>query len=450
MPDPEHRNRLSSRSGAAALCLALLGAGSMLYYHLGLFMPRVLAARATQGLGGGYAFGDDFYPIWLTTRQWQTHRLDLYSAEMTREIQIGLFGRPLDPNNPSDPPADYRTFAYPAFTDLVLWPAADLDFPYLRFVLAALLPLLTAASVWLWMLALDWRALGWRARPLWFAILLLILLCSYPLLEGFFAEQPGLIVGFLLASSALAMRKDWLLLAGSLIALTLMKPQMTLLVIFYLLIWSLAERRRARFWIGFLATIVPLVGASLWIWPHWIERWLKVIFEYPRYATPALVSLLPGSVLGRYVGPTALAGLVGVGGWLAWRNRHAKSDSEIFWWTVSLLLAITSVTLLPGQAIYDQVILYSGILLVIKNMQKLRDSGFAPRTLLAAGAIVLFWPWMTALGLIVTRGWIAPAHFESTAVFALPIRTAASLPFAALALLVYVGRISASGDRAPS
>lgn len=445
MADPEPGNRMSPRVHRVALWLALLGAGSMLYYHLGMFVPRVLAARAAIGLGGGYAFGDDFYPVWLTTRQGQRQHLDPYSAKMTHEIQRGLFGRPLDPTHASDPPVGYRTFAYPAFTELVLWPAANLEFPQLRIALAVLLPLLTSASVWLWMLALDWRV-----QPHALVILLLVLLCSYPVLEGFFAEQPGLIVGFLLASSALALRKDRLLLAGSLMALTLMKPQMTLPALFYLLIWSLAERRRMRFWIGFLATVLPLVGASLWIWPRWIGQWVKVIFQYPRYATPALVSLLPGSILGGYMGPAVLAGLLGAGIWLAWRNRHESSDSPDFWWTISLLLAITSVTLLPGQAIYDQVILFPAIMLVARNVQKLRTAGVVSRILLAAGAVVLFWSWMAAFGLILARPLLPPAQFESTAIFSLPIRTAASLPFAALALLAYVGRVSASGKRARS
>ncbi len=445
MADPETGNRPSSPLAAIALCLALLGAGSMLYYHLGLFMPRAMAARTVQGLGNGYLFGNDFYPIWVTARQSQTDHHDLYSAEMTREIQQGLFGRPLDAMHPSDPPPDYRTFAYPAFTDLVLWPAAEVDFPRLRVVLAVLLPALTAASVWLWMLALDWHV-----RPLWFAVLLLVLLCNYPVLDGFFAEQPGLIVGFLLASSALMLRKGRLVLAGSFMALTLMKPQMTLLVIVYLLIWTLTERSRARLWIGFFAMLLPLLGASLWIWPRWIGQWLKVIVEYPRYATPALVSLLPGSILGGYVGPAVLAGLLGAGIWLAWRNRHESSASPDFWWTVSLLLAITSVTLLPGQAIYDHVILFPAILLVVKNAQELRGAGFVPRILLAAGAIVLFWPWVAAFVLIVVRPWLTAAQFASRAILALPIRTAASFPFAALVLLAYVGRVSAIGNRARS
>jgi hypothetical protein len=40
---------------------------------------------------------------------------------------------------------------------------------------------------------------------------------------------------------------------------------------------------------------------------------------------------------------------------------------------------------------------------------------------------------------------LPPTVFESTAVFALPIRTAASLPFAVLALLAYAAKIKLSG-----
>ena len=46
----------------------MVGAASMLYYHLHLYIPNVLEARAAKGLGNGFAFGGDFYPIWLTAR----------------------------------------------------------------------------------------------------------------------------------------------------------------------------------------------------------------------------------------------------------------------------------------------------------------------------------------------------------------------------------------------
>ncbi len=241
MPKSDSGNRSSVRSATLALCLALLGAASMLYYHLHLFIPNVLQVRAAQGLGNGYAFGDDFYPVWLAAHLSRLDHRNPYSPEMTRQIQIGLFGRPLNPLNPTDPPADYRELAYPAFTELLVWPVAGMQFSQLRPILALLLTLITVASLWLWMLALQWRV-----HPLWFAVIVVLALCNYQVLEALFAEQPGLIVGCLLAGAALALRRNRLLLAGVLMALTLIKPQMTLLAIGYLLLWSLSDRHRAK------------------------------------------------------------------------------------------------------------------------------------------------------------------------------------------------------------
>jgi hypothetical protein len=442
---PDSRPGTSPHFAVLAFCLALVGAGSMLYYHQGIFMPGVLQMRSATGLGNGYSFGNDFYPIWLTVRQWQVAHRDPYSPEITREIQTGLFGRPLDARNPGDPPIDYREFAYPAFADLLLWPTAALDFPKLRLVLAVLLPLLTVASIWLWVLALEWRVL-----PLWFAVLVVLTLCNYQVLEALFAEQPGLIVGFLLASSALALSRDRLLLSGALISLTLIKPQMTLLAISYLLLWSLADRGRRRFWAGFLATMLPLVGASLLIWPHWVGQWVRTVLGYHRYATPSLVWLLPGAALGPYVGTLAIAALLSLAVFLAWRNRAAAAGSLQFWLTFSLLLAITSVTILPGQAIYDHLILLPGVLLLLRYWREIRALGRVPGILLAVGAVVLFLPWVAAFALIALRPLLSPQYFFSNAVFYLPIRNAAPLPFMALILLAYARRISPATTPEPA
>jgi glycosyl transferase family 87 len=428
----------SHRRALIALALALVAASSMLEFHLGLFLPRVLEARAARGLGNGYAFGCDFYPIWLAERQWRIYHLDPYSAETTREIQKGLFGRPLDARNQLDPPADYRSFAYPAFTELLFWPTAALKFPALRILLAVLLPLLTVWGLWFWM-----RALQWSVHGLWFAVIATLLLCSYPMLEAFFAEQPGVMVGFLLAASALALRRNRLLLAGTLLALTFVKPQMTALAVFYLLMWSFEDRRRrGKLAAGFLATALLLLGGSLLIWPRWIGAWLRIILGYHRYATPPLASEVLGPTLSARVGPVVIAAIFIAGVVIAWRNRKAGVESLRFRLTLSLLLAITSVTLLPGQAVYDHVILLPGILLVLQHRQSLSHARRMFRTLCAIAAVVLLWPWIAALALVVTRPWIAPQHFYSTAVFALPIRTAGSFPFAVLALLAYASRIS--------
>lgn len=415
----------------------------MLYYHQRMFMPRVVAVRTAAGLGNGYSFGNDFYQVWLTSRQWLRQGRDLYSEEMTREIQTGLYGRPLDSNRPTDP-VDRRVFPYPAFADLLFWPASEFPFALVRVTVVCMLAALTFASVPLWL-----RALEWRLNGKWVAVILSLTLCSYPALEALFAAQLGLFVAFLLAASLVALQRNRFLLAGILMAITTIKPQVAVLAIFYFLLWSLHDWRvRGRFCLGFFSTLVLLVGASLIVMPHWIQSWTHTVLAYRHYTRPPLVTEVLTAPLGsRLSAPATLvltAASIIIAMMLAWRNRAAAFNSFAFWITLTILLSITTITILPGQAVYDHLILLPGILLVVRHRRELRDAGPVPRILLAIGSLVLFWPWIAAFALILLRPLLAPAIFDSTAVFALPIRSAASLPFAVLALLAWMWRISTS------
>ena len=90
------------------------------------------------------------------------------------------------------------------------------------------------------------------------------MLSSYSALEALFSAQLGLLVAFLLAASVLALQRNRFLLAGILMAITTIKPQVTALAILYCLLWSLYDWRiRGRFCIGFFSTLTLLFGASL-------------------------------------------------------------------------------------------------------------------------------------------------------------------------------------------
>jgi len=409
--------------------LAIAGAASMTYYHLRIFIPHAQQNRAIAGMAGRYFFGNDFYPVWLTAGAAQSAHFDAYSVEITRRIQTGLFGHPITPHNAFGPPADYRQFAYPAFADLIFWPVGYLDFRQIRWLLAVVLPVLTIASIRFW-----FKALNWKIQSFWFALFVVLALTSYQALESFFAEQPGLIVGFFLAASAYALRSNRPLLGGVLSSLTLIKPQMTAFLIFYLLLWSFTDRHRSRFWQAFLVVASVLMAGSLWIWPTWLQGWITILLGYHRYATPPLAIVLFGKSAPGYLGLAVLVGLIFVGSITAWKNRSASSDSDNFWFTVSLLLAITAVTLLPGQAIYDDLILIPGILLVLRHRHELLRRNWISRALLVAGALVLCWSWIGAFIVIVLRPFVSSAFFDSILLM-LPIHTAAPLPFAVLALL---------------
>lgn len=428
-------------SPTLALCLALIGAASMLYYHQRLFMPRVQAARMAQGLGDGYLFGNDFYQVWLAARESLHNGSDPYSPQMTRELQIGLFGRPLDPNRPADP-IDRRVFPYPAFAALLFWPTAEFSFSPVRAVVVGLLAVLTVAGVILWL-----RVLRWQIPGQWVAVIVLLTLSSYPALEGLYSAQLGLLVGFLLAAAILALEKSRFFFAGFLLALTTIKPHVTALAILYLLLWSLhLWRERSRLLVGFVSTVALLTTAALAVFPHWIESWTRTVLAARHYTQPPVLAEVLTSFLGpRLAAPTTLAltaGFILIAVVVAWRNRTAPASSRAFWITLSLLLTITTVTILRGLAIYDHLILLPAILLVIRHRSELTNTRPVPRMLLMIGALVLFWPWISAFALILLRPWLASSTFNSSAILSLPLRNAASLPFMVLVLLVLLWRVT--------
>jgi hypothetical protein len=401
----------------------------MVYYHLCIFVPRAMEVRAAQGFGNGYSFGADFYPIWLTSREGLLHHSDPYSPEMTRQIQIGLFGRALDTPSPAAP-RDYRAFAYPAFVDLLFLPLGLLPFSLVRVGLALILPPATALSIVFWL-----RAFRLRASSAMLASLILLILSSYVVLEGLFAEQVGLLVGFILAASLAMLVDGKLFFSGSLLALTLIKPQMIVLVVAYLLFWSFDQWRvRWRLVGGFLFVSALLGVSSLLVWPHWIPEWLQAVFGYRQYSTPPLVPYLLGAQMGSRLGPFLIAALLVGAIALAWRMRDASPTSTEFALTISLLLAVTAITLLPGHAVYDQVVLLPGVLLIVLSWRGLAASSHLFRVVLGVTALALFWQWILAPVVIAMRQILSHQLFVST-VLTLPIRTAGSIPFGVLALL---------------
>ena len=414
----------------------------MLYYQFGLFLPRVTRASSATHLAGEYSFGNDLYPIWLTSRRWLHDGLDPYGPVVTRDIQIGLFGRPIDSQFPTDPPNDYRRFAYPAFTDLLLWPVSEILFSTLRAASVVLLAALTATTVVFWA-----RALSWHLNGIALGVVLLSTLCSHPVLEGLYAEQPGLLVGFLLAASLLALVRNRPLLAGILMALATIKPQMVGLAIVYLLLWSTNDwRRRGRFALAFLATMFLLMAAPFVTLPRWLQSWASAVQGYPHYSKPPLAMELIGSAIGSHIGIPAIALLLIASLWLAWRGRAAAVGSCEFWLTLSLLLSVTVVVLLPGQAVHDHVILLPGIFLLTYRWKEWSSSPTL-KILLIAGAALIVVPWFASLILIRLRPLLTEEQFYSNGAFALPLRAAAAFPFVVLGALALALRRTKLGLR---
>jgi hypothetical protein len=412
------------------LIAGILAAGTC-YYYFGLLLPYTERLDRANNIATHDSYGGDFYPIWLTGRALLLQRENPYARGMTRKIQIGLYGRPMDPNRPADQAPDYRAFAYPLFTDLLAAPLLPWRFEVVRVVLSILLVPLTAMSVFLWL-----RVLQIQVSSNTLVILMLLAVVNYPVLIGLYVGQVGLFVGAGLALSMAALTRRRLLLSGALLALSSVKPQMVWLLACCLILWSLKDwRSRRAVALGFLLTMLLLILVSEIFLPRWPSTWWHTIARYPGYTLPPLPEYVLGKVLGSLVMLAALL-MAGVAGW---KSLSANASSQEFSFAVIFVLAV-SVLLHPSAgAAYDQIVLLPAILWLWYRRDQILNGSLPVRVTGVAAIVALSWQWITASA-IAFLSLVAPVLARGHWLLILPTRLASSLPFVVIALLCVLAR----------
>jgi len=419
--------RQGSKLPPILLTLTILLALGTCYYYFGLLLPQSRRQTEARAMGVRYSYGGDFYPIWLTGNALLQQRTNPYTQEMTREIQVSLYGRTMD-NRPGDYPAEYRAFSYPLYTDLLAAPLLPLGFDTVRIVLTLLLAPLTAASVVLWL-----RAFRIRASMLAVTIAIVLTLVSYPVLEGLYALQAGLLAAFALALSIEALSHNRFVLSGMFLALASVKPQMMWLLALALLLWAFSDwKRRKVLAISFTLSMVVLWFAAERMLPGWLSGWWHTIVQYSAYTLPPL----PQLVLGNALGTVASLAMLVLAAAVAWRTRPRAATADVFVLSLSLVLTVTAILLPTGGAVYDQVILVPVVLWLWSRRAEILRANAPLRVLALAAVIALFWQWIMACA-VALGSLIWPAWARSPAALVFPIRMAASLPFVVFAILSF-------------
>jgi hypothetical protein len=418
----------SPANSAARLLLAVLLAGSMWFYVQHVLIPHQQAESALYGVPRGNL--SDLYPRWLGARELLLHGRDPYSAEVTREIQAGYYGRPLDPARPHDP-KDEQGFAYPAYIVFLLAPTVTLPFGVVQAGFRWVLVGLTVGSVPLWL-----RTLRWKVSSETMAIMMLLTLGSFPVLQGIKLQQLSLLVAGLIAISAMRVAEGHLFWAGVLLALATIKPQLALPISAWFLLWALSDwARRRSFWWGFVGGMAALVGGAEYLLPGWIGRFRDAVVAYRRYNQGA------DSVLDILITPSwgkALAILiVALLTFMAWRHRREMAGS----WAhnqLTVMILVATVVVIPKASPYNQVLLLPGILLLVRQGHELWSKGLGRRAVIAICGLTVLWPWMAAVALLMASAFL-PAESIQRA-WALPLYTNMAIPVAVVALLVLCSR----------
>lgn len=279
----------------------------------------------------------NFMPQWMGTRFAFLERGDPYSEPFRETVQEAVFGRQaLSWENPHD-------FLYPYYSILLFLPAAFIDnFPL---AMAIWMTVLMAASV-----ALAFASLSltrWQPPRAVFGAFIAFSIFNYYSIRAILTGNLALIVALVIAWAFLAIQRERDILAGILLALSTVKPQMVILLLPFVVLWAVS-RQRTRILSGLGITLVALFIGSRFLQPGWFAENLTQMVDFMRYTSPS--SFGHALSQGWGVGGTVLRWLMTVGlGILVlveWWRALGK-DVRWFLWTSALTLTVTLLIGIP-------------------------------------------------------------------------------------------------------
>jgi hypothetical protein len=420
------------------LTCAVLLAGSMWFYVQHVVIGHQQADAARLGIPRGNLC--DLYPRWLGARELLLHHSNPYSAEITREIQVGYYGRALDPGRPDDP-KDQMAFAYPLYVIFPLAPTIRLPFIWVRMVAHWFLVLLTASSVPLWL-----RALRWRTSPAWIAVLVILTLGNLPVVLGIKLEQLTLLVGGMLAVCVLLLVSGYLATAGILLAFATIKPQLVFLIAAWLVLWACGNyRQRRRFLWSFGLTLATLFAAAEFVMPGWIREFVKAMAAYREYTgrPVSILALLTNPTWGLFFSVLLLLVLAVI----CWRVRRVSADDPAFAFVSSLVLSVTLVVI-PMTSLYNQILLLPAVLLLVRHGAFLWRTDRLTRLVCVLTGALVVWPWLVTLALSLAS-FFMPAELVQKA-WPAPLWTSMAIPLGVLLLLARLAVLILPGILIPS
>jgi hypothetical protein len=381
----------------------------------------------------------DLYAQWFGVRELLLHHRDPYD-DITHELQVAYYGK--DPEGPeADHPSHQQRFAYPLYVSFLLAPTIGMQFHTAQTIFLWLLAAVTAASVPLWA-----HAMRLKLSPVGVAVMLLLVFTSIPVMQGLEILQLGLLVAGLLAAATAATVSGHLFLAGMLLAVATIKPQMSVLAIAWFALWVSGDwrRRRLLFW-GFAATLSALIIASELLLPGWVTRFLASVLEYGKHmhSTSLLEIYLPAALSWSL----ALLVFLCVAN-SAWCARRQPADSFPFALSLAFALSLTLLIVPSVFQPFNQVLLLPAIALTIRYWRELRHGTPSLRFLTLVVCSVGLLPWLSAVAvtlglLMVQMRWLLKIWF-------FPLNASLAFPFAVFGILILLGKVVSIESPAPT
>ena len=322
-----------------------------------VLVPALEVITTHQVLTAPHPGANDFYSRWRAAQLYWQAGVDPYCEQATAAIQQGIYGRPAQPGEDPGP------FVYPFYTVFLLLPLAWLPYSWAEAVWLVILEACLLGGVWLYLATLRWRLPAWLVAcvGVW---AVLFYHGARTILLGQFAG----LVFVLMVGSLYLLRRDRAIAAGVALALTTIKPQMSVLFVLAMVVWGIGQRRW-RLLAGLVGALAVLGGASFALLPGWLHEFVSQVADYPRYtSTCSPVWMITHIYLPQLGTPfeVGLSTLLLLYILIEWRQLPgARAGSERFHWLIGLTLIVTNLVMVR-TATTNYVALYLPLLYGLK------------------------------------------------------------------------------------
>ncbi len=285
--------------------------------------------------------GNDFLARWMGANKWLKEGLSPYDERVSLATQNMIYGHPADPSIGED----VNHFVYPMHSMVFFAPFGLMDYLPARVAWMTTLELCAIALVFIGL-----RLADWRVSPLKLTILLLFSLLWYHGARTVIIGQFAGINAALIALALLFIIQQQDVAAGILLALSTTKPQMTFLLVPFVVIWAFSAKRYKLMWSTILS-FLALMAVFLLIIPDWPMQMFRQMLDYPDYTDigsplSIIANAMPGlsETLNGVLHVVAVFYLL-----IEWVLAWGKDERSFFWaalmtMTVTNLIALRTAT----------------------------------------------------------------------------------------------------------
>lgn len=278
--------------------------------------------------------GNDFLARWNGAHEWLIHGANPYSDQVSIVAQRMIYGRMANIANGED----IAHFVYPLYSMVFFAPFGLMEYTLARAVWMTVLEFVLIALTFV-----SLRLTDWKLKPVILIAILIFSILWYPSVRTIILGQFSGINALLILIALLCIKYDYDKAAGILLALSTCKPQMSYLLIIFVMIWAIRSSRH-WIWLSFLISMGILVGVGWFLLPGWPIDWLRQMLNYPGYTDRigSIISILAGITPG--IQDSLSKGLMAafyaylIFEWF----RTRGNDVPAFLWTAYITLVITN------------------------------------------------------------------------------------------------------------